>query len=219
MNLELISFPICPFVQRSAIVLGHQGIPFKRTYIDLDDRPDWFNEISPLGKVPLLKVDNEVLFESAVINEYINDMSDGQLLPDEPLQKARYRAWIEYASDLIMSVYNLALASTKEDVNDKQQIVVSKLVRLEDVFGQGPYFAGDDFSLVDASIAPVFTSINILDRYLPQSILQDLPKLQQWSKQLLEDPVVKNSVPEDFEQRYLAYFKELESYLMRKSEK
>jgi len=214
MNLELISFPICPFVQRSAIVLGHQGIPFKRTYIDLDDRPDWFVKISPLGKVPLLKVDNEVLFESAVINEYINDMSDGKLLPDEPLQKARYRAWIEYASDLIMSVYGLALASTEEDMNDKQQIVVSKLVRLEDVFGEGPYFSGDDFSLVDASIAPVFTSLNILDRYLPKSILQDLPKLQQWSKQLLEDPVVKNSVPEDFEQRYLAYFKQLESYLM-----
>lgn len=214
MNLELISFPICPFVQRSAIVLGHQGISFKRTYIDLNDRPDWFDKISPLGKVPLLKVDDEVLFESAVINEYINDISTGTLLPDDPLQKAKHRAWIEYASDLIMSVYSLALAATEEDMNDKQQALVSKLVRLEDVFGDGPYFAGDDFSLVDASIAPVFTSINILDRYLPQSILQGLPKLQQWSKQLLEDLVVINSVPEDFEQRYLAYFKELESYLM-----
>lgn len=214
MNLELISFPICPFVQRSAIVLGHQEIPFKRTYIDLNDTPDWFDKISPLGKVPLLKVDNEVLFESAVINEYINDISNGNLLPEDPLQKAKHRAWIEYTSELIMSVYNLAIATTKEDASNKQEELIKKLSRLETNFDDGPYFASEEFSLVDASIAPVFTSINIIDRYVPKSILHGLPNVQQWSKKLLDDPVIKNSVPEDFEERYLEYFNELDSYLL-----
>lgn len=214
MNLELISFPICPFVQRSAIVLGYQGIPFKRSYIDLSDTPDWFDKISPLGKVPLLKVDDEVLFESTVINEYINDISNGTLLSADPLQKAKQRAWIEYTSELIMGAYNLAIATTEEEANSRKRDFIDKLNRLETIIGDGPYFAGEDFSLVDASMAPVFTSIDILDRYLPESILHGLPKLQRWSKQLLDNPLIQNSVPEDFEPRYLAYFKELESYVL-----
>ena len=69
MNIELISFDLCPFVQRSVITLLEKDIPFKRTNIDLANKPDWFLQISPLGKVPVLKIDGNILFESAVINE------------------------------------------------------------------------------------------------------------------------------------------------------
>lgn len=66
--IELISFKTCPFVQRSVITLKEKGIDFKTTYIDLAEKPAWFLAISPLGKVPVLKIGDEVLFESAVIN-------------------------------------------------------------------------------------------------------------------------------------------------------
>jgi len=66
-HLELVSFKTCPFVQRAAIVLLEKAVPFEITYIDQTKKPDWFVKISPLGKVPLLKVNDTVLFESAVM--------------------------------------------------------------------------------------------------------------------------------------------------------
>ena len=68
MDLELISTRRCPFVQRSIITLKHKNVPHKVTYIDVYDPPDWFKAISPLGKVPVLRVDGDtVLFESAAL--------------------------------------------------------------------------------------------------------------------------------------------------------
>ena len=49
MELELISFKICPFVQRSVITLRYKQVPFKITHIALDAPPPWFREISPFG--------------------------------------------------------------------------------------------------------------------------------------------------------------------------
>ncbi|MGD9883263.1 MAG: glutathione S-transferase family protein, partial [Reyranella sp.] len=59
--LTLVSFDLCPYVQRAAIALAEKGVPFERRTVDLADKPDWFKAMSPLGKVPLLQVDGEVL--------------------------------------------------------------------------------------------------------------------------------------------------------------
>ena len=97
MELELISFKLCPFVQRSIIVLKHKQIPFNITYIDLADPPVWFRDISPFGKVPVLRVnDKHTIFESAVISEFLNEITPDSLLPDEPLERAINRGWIEF---------------------------------------------------------------------------------------------------------------------------
>jgi len=93
MDLELISFNVYPFVQRSVITLIHKNCDYKITFIDVSNPPDWFLEISSLGKVPVLKVDGkEVLFESAVINEFIDDVTPGTLKPSDPLTLAKNRA-------------------------------------------------------------------------------------------------------------------------------
>ena len=64
---HLISHDLCPYVQRAVITLAEKRVPFERTYVDLANKPEWFRQISPLGKTPVLKVDDQVLFESAVI--------------------------------------------------------------------------------------------------------------------------------------------------------
>jgi glutathione S-transferase len=78
-QLELISHYLCPYVQRAVITSIEKNIPHDRTYIDLANKPEWFLTISPLGKVPLLKVAGEILFESAVICEYLDEISPGSL--------------------------------------------------------------------------------------------------------------------------------------------
>src|SRR5689334_15487891 len=70
--LVLVSHPLCPYVQRAAIVLLEKGVPFERRDVDLARKPAWFLDISPLGKTPVLLAGGEAIFESAVICEYLD---------------------------------------------------------------------------------------------------------------------------------------------------
>ena len=100
-KLTLISHLLCPYVQRAAIALAEKGVPFEKIYIDLNAKPDWFLKISPLGKVPLLKVEQDdgseaVLFESSVIAEYIEETEgEPRLHPDNALERARHRVGLD----------------------------------------------------------------------------------------------------------------------------
>ena len=90
-KLTLISHELCPFVQRAAIALTEKGVAFERINVDLANKPDWFLAISPLGKVPLLKVGDAVIFESAVILEYLEETQPSPLHPADALQRAEHR--------------------------------------------------------------------------------------------------------------------------------
>ena len=122
MAIRLISFKTCPFVQRAVITLDI-------TYVDLADPPDWFVQLSPLQKVPVLEVDGEVLFESAVINEYLDDITGGELQPREPLQRARNRAWIEFASDMLGNLYMMKMSKDAESYHRYRGRLVDLLHR------------------------------------------------------------------------------------------
>ena len=82
-QLKLVSHHLCPYVQRAVITLAEKGVAHERVYVDLADKPQWFRAISPLGKVPLLVVGDDVLFESAVICEYLDDTVGPRLHPEE----------------------------------------------------------------------------------------------------------------------------------------
>ena len=107
-NLTLVSHHLCPYVQRASIALAEKGVPFERVNVDLSDKPDWFRAISPLGKVPLLRVRREgreeVIFESAVILEFLEETEASPLHPTDPLMRARHRAWIEFGSAILNAI-------------------------------------------------------------------------------------------------------------------
>jgi glutathione S-transferase len=212
MSLHLISFKTCPFVQRAVITLKHKKIDFDITYIDLAEPPDWFLELSPLGKVPVLKVDGEVLFESAVINEYLDDVTDGALQPKEPLARAKNRAWIEFASNMIGNLYMMKMSQDEENYNKYRDRLVDQLYRVEKHLDSGPWFNGDDFSLADTAFAPLFKQNSVSDNRLSVMDAESMPKVDAWATRLLELPEVKSSVVDEFEELYLAAMKKNQSY-------
>ena len=213
MSIELISFKTCPFVQRAAITLGYKGVEHKVTFIDLADPPDWFLEISPLEKVPVLKVDGEILFESAVINEYLDDITGGELQPKDALARAKNRAWIEVASNMLGNTYMMKTATDKDKYEKFRGKLVSQLRRLENRLGDGPWFNGKQFSLADTAFAPLFKHDAVANYRFSVIDPSTMPKVAAWSKRLLALPAVKNSVVDDFEDLYLAALENGDSYL------
>lgn len=203
---RLVSFKLCPFVQRSVITLEYKEIDYDIDYIDLMDPPDWFGEISPLGKVPLLRVDGQVLFESAVINEYLDEITPPSLHPVDPLDKAMHRAWIEYSSDLFMGQFRMLIAEGEEAFEKERGAIRTSLERLEGVVSPNPYYAGERLSLVDTAYAPFLMRVDLVERHYPMGLLDGLPNLGAWSRTLLATPAVQRSVVADFEPLFVKRF-------------
>lgn len=207
-KLTLISFPTCPYVQRAVIALREKNIDFDVVYIDLANKPDWFLAISPLGKVPLLKVERDghepaVIFESAVILEYLEETAAGaKLHPEDALERARHRAWIEFASQLLGDLWKLNTASTAADLQAARQPLLGKFGRLETTIA-GPLFAGDKFSYVDAAFAPAFRQLDALETVVPTGLLDNFPKLDAWRRTLAARPSVKEAVPANYVDLYI----------------
>jgi len=216
-KLRLISFPLCPYVQRAAILLLEKGVEFERVDIDLANKPDWFLKLSPLGKVPVLVVEQdgreEVLFESAVIAEYLDEVLEPKLHPADPLEKARHRAWIEFASATLADIYGFYTATDRETFESKREALGAKFERLEQQLGDGPFFAGERFSIVDAAFAPALRYFDLFDRLTDHRLLDGKPKLQAWRRALAERPSVRNAVVADFQERLADYVREKGGYL------
>lgn len=213
-SIELISFNLCPFVQRSVITLLQKGIDFKITYIDLTNKPDWFLAISPLGKVPVVRYGDDVLFESAIINEFLDEITPPSLMPTEPLAKAQDRAWIEYASQILMDQYRVFLASNQADLTQHRETLDLKLQRLETIISDDNFFHSSGFSLVDAALAPLFTRLDVVQQRFNHDLLAEHPKLSALSERLLALDSVKKSVINDFADVFVRYFSERNSSLM-----
>jgi glutathione S-transferase len=204
-HLRLISHKLCPYVQRAVIVANEKGIQFERIDIDLANKPDWFLEISPTGKVPVLEVTlddgtKRVLFESAVIAEYLDEISGDRLLPADPLARARERAWVEFASAALGDIYQLYVAPDQERFEAALITVDKRLAQVELELG-GTYFAGGRFGLVDAAFAPVFRYFDVFERRAGLDVLERRPKLRAWANVLLKRTSVIGAAPGDYADR------------------
>jgi len=214
MTYELVSHPLCPFVHRSAILLREKGAPFELRFVDLEKKPDWFLAISPRGKVPLLRVDGTVLFESAVINEYLDETLPPRMMPESALERARTRAWVEVANDLFAQQYRLLLGPTEHDWNEGREKCDAIFARLEKEL-RGDYFFGDAFGLVDVAFAPAMYRFTIVERATGTEMLVGFPRVDAWARRLAERASVKTSVVPDFERRYLKSIRERGGWLAR----
>ena len=202
MKLELISFKLCPFVQRAVIALKKQGIDYDITFINLMDPPEWFEELSPTGQVPVLKIDDEVIFESNVIVEFLNEISGEKLHPNDPVLRAKNRSWMSYSSSMFDHLFSL-ITGDKETFVSAKGVLTQKLAKLERIKSNQNYFNGDQFMMIDAAIAPFFMRVSWINEFTDNILsLEDFPKIQKWSRKLLSDKDVMESVEEDLDDVY-----------------
>ena len=219
-KLTLISHKLCPYVQRAVIALTEKGVPFERIDIDLANKPDWFLKISPLGKVPVLLVatgDGEAaLFESNVICEYIEETQGGaKLHPQDPLQRAQHRAWMEFGSTILSELWGLETTGDPAVFETKRKAVAGKFAQVEKTLGAGTFFAGKDFSLVDAVFAPIFRYFDVFDQLIGLSVFAETPKVRAWREALAQRPSVRTAVGPDYPQLLHAFLVRHDAHMLK----
>lgn len=210
-NLELIGYKICPFVIKSLLTAKLAEIDLKVTYIDIFDKPDWFSKISPTGKVPLLKADSQIIFESSVINEFLHEISTKNLLPDEPKRRAFNRSWIEFSSEIIIKAYGIYLAKDAPAFDQKISELLSFLKYVDFSIDMKPFFNGEEPGLVDISFAPFFMQAQILEKVSNIELIGNhFKKLQEWSLWVLNNELISNFYNgnhKEYEELFIQYLK------------
>lgn len=213
---ELISNPLCPYTQRAAIQLAEKGIAYERVYIDLANKPEWFLQVSPLGKVPLLRVGDAAIFETVAICEYIEEVEPAvPLHPAEPLDRARHRSWAEFASAIIADVFAFYTAPDAAAFERKGGDLQARFRCLERQLGDGPYFAGGRFCLVDAAFAPIFRLFDTFDRIGEFGIFKELYRVPAYRAALAERASVRQAVVSDYAELFRQYLSERGAHLSR----
>jgi glutathione S-transferase len=202
MKLELISHTLCPFVHRAAIMLREKGVPFDRRNVDLANKPDWFLAISPRGKVPVLVADGMALFESAAICEFLDETHPPPLIPTEPFERARQRAWLEVANDLLAAQFKAFAAAEPAEAQQARAAVDALLVRFEEAIAAGA-ISETAFGLIQIAVAPALHRFVVIADRLGVDLLARTPKLAALSRRLANRPSVGETVPEDFGNQFL----------------
>ena len=196
--LVLVSHALCPYVQGAAIVLAEKGVPFERRDVDLAHKPDWFLQVSPLGKTPVLLVGDTPIFESAVICEYLDETTLPRLHPANALQRALHRSWVEFASALLNTIAAFYNAPDETALSAQAAAIRARLVQAEAALGDGPYFAGEPFGLVDAAFGPALRYFDVFDAIDDFGFWDGVPKLQRWRHAIAQRASVAAAVRPDY---------------------
>lgn len=185
--IELFSFAACPFAQRSRMVLIEKGLDFELVEIDIHDRPAWFRDISPYGKVPVLRHAGRVVYESAIINQYVDETFGAQpLMPADSYGRALARIWMDYCDTRYLPATHKLMADREHPQRRAEaQAKLTEVLRFIEHeglrrLGDGPYWLGAAPSLVDFHYLPFFERFAVYQELAGAEWPDDCTRLRQW---------------------------------------
>ncbi len=192
--MKLYGSDACPFVHRARLTLAEKGLEHEYVAIDLRNKPDWFHDVLPSGKVPLLEHDGHRIWESAIICEYLEEaFPEPALLPRQPGDRARSRLWIEWlSSNLVPPFYTLLKAQESDDQQEPREKLTEALQKLEsEGFQESGWIHGPELSLVDLEAYPWFERLPVLAHYRDFEIPASFSKVRAWITRMGERETVK----------------------------
>lgn len=186
-DLELYSAIACPFAHRSQLTLVEKQLPFTLIELDLQNKSANFAEISPSGKIPVLKHGHYRIWESSIINEYLEEVFPyPSLLPQNPIQRAQARIWIQFADARLFEPTHRLLLT--QDLQQRAKLVNQLTESLQWIEQTGlqqlsvaePYWLGASLSLVDLAYYPWFEQIVVLKHFCEFQLPSGLDRLEHW---------------------------------------
>jgi glutathione S-transferase len=197
--LTLYDYPDCPFCQKVRVVLAEKDLEYEKVFVDLRKQeqksPD-FLRLNPYGKVPVLIDEDEVMYESTIINEYLEDEYPiPRLMPEDSGGRARVRLLEDYCDNSFIPSTTTLLAQLRktEAERDPQRVEQARedlrrgLYFLSDRLGGQDYLVGKEFSLADAAFAPRIMVIGRLGVELEPA----LSNVQAWIERIRARPSVR----------------------------
>ncbi len=170
------------------MVLHEKGVEFEAHEVDLKNKSKEFLEASPTGKVPVIVVDGDSLYESNVINQYLDELyEEPKLLPEDPKARAYARIWMAQADDnlypqIFVSTMGRERGFSEERISEAKEKLKVTLSRLEERL-EGRNYLADDFSLADIAHAGNFVRLHELEENGAIS-LADYPNVVSWMERI-----------------------------------
>ncbi|WP_415902319.1 glutathione S-transferase family protein [Neptuniibacter sp. QD29_5] len=212
--LKVVSFKICPFVQRVTALLEAKQIPYEIEYIRLKEKPEWFLEVSPHGQVPLVITDSgQALFESEALIEYIEEVYPTLNSDRSAEEKAIDRAWSYLASKLYLVQCSAQRSPDKNTLEQRSESLNKAFAKIEKALENQSFFNSSTIGLVDIAWLPLLHRANIIYRCSGYDFLDGYPKMKQWQQNLLATSIAEQSVAEDFDSRFCDFYLSNETYL------
>ncbi|MBS7349855.1 MAG: glutathione S-transferase N-terminal domain-containing protein [Comamonas sp.] len=159
--MVLYSGTTSPYSHRCRFVLFEKGMDFEIRDVDLFSKPEEIMAMNPYGQVPILVERDLILYESNIINEYIDErFPHPQLMPGDPVDRARVRLFLLNFEKELFTHVNTLEAQTGKKGQDKnlekaRTHIRERLTQLAPVFLKNKYMLGENFSMLDVAIAPL----------------------------------------------------------------
>ena len=165
----LYSGTACPFSHRCRIVLFEKGMDFEIKDVDLHEKPEEIALMNPYSQVPILVERDLTLYESNIINEYIDErFPHPQLMPADPVMRARTRLFLfNIERDLFGHIGDVVNGSGK--VAEKARATIrDNLTQIAPIFAKQKYMLGEEYSMLDVAIAPLLWRLDHYGIVLPK---------------------------------------------------
>ncbi|XP_028324954.1 glutathione S-transferase omega-1-like [Gouania willdenowi] len=205
-SIRLYSMRFCPFAQRTRLVLNAKGIKYDTININLKDKPDWYLEKNPFGLVPTLETPaGEVIYESTITCDYLDEVYPKKLLPSSPYEKAQQKMLLEHFSKIVPYFYKIPAGKKNgDDVSGLEAELKEKFSNLNERLRKkkSKFFGGDCITMIDYMMWPFFERLEVFDL---AHCLDGTPELKKWTESMMEDPGVKASMLSV--DKYKAFFK------------
>jgi len=187
--MVLYSGTTCPFSQRCRLVLFEKGMDFEIRDVDLYNKPEDIAVMNPYGQVPILVERDLVLYESNIINEYIDErFPHPQLMPADPVMRARARLFLfNFEKELFVHVGTLEARESRADekaLDQARQQIRDRLSQLAPIFLKNKFMLGEDFSMLDVAIAPLLWRLDHYGIELPKNAAP----LQKYAERIFSRP-------------------------------
>ena len=196
--MELYTAHVCPHAHRTRLALLEKGIEFEHIEIALNNKSARFLEVSPYGKVPALVHDGQTLYESLIINEYLEEVfPEPALMPAGAVLRAKARIWNHYCIEYFSSDLYAVIRNKDQKLHGELTAKVHDRLRFVEaeafgkLSGEGPYWFGENVSLVDLAWYPYFERLPAWSHYRGLTIPADCPRLIAWVAAMSERESVK----------------------------
>ena len=186
-SIKIYSSARCPYAQRTRMLMIEKEIPFELTEVDLRNKPDWFLAVSPYGKVPVIVDDGQTIYESAIINEYLDEKYISiPMMPEEPVERAKARIWMDYCTNKYLTLSRKLLVDhgNEELQTENKKKMKESLIYIEkecfEKNANGPFWLGNKISLVDLHYAPFFERFGAFKELFGVEWPEECIKISNW---------------------------------------